>query len=150
MSYNNNVWRFIEDDFNKYKTPEIKGKIIQYTLDMDYVGSYNSVPEIVDRYGFDTSALYKSLNHGKAHMDYIWQYEDAINNKPTLQRRKFKNSICVYDLNNKLINKFPSVRQCEIFYNICCHRITKCCKGKIDSINNLIFRYDELLVDKLK
>ena len=64
--------------------------------------------------------------------------------KEWLEKIGISNSklINVFNLKGELINSFKSITKASKYLNVQKSHISSCCKGKLKSVNNLIFRYN--------
>lgn len=54
---------------------------------------------------------------------------------------KTRKKVNCFDKEGILLNSFNSIKQASIYYNIKNSHISSCCRGKVNTANNLIFRY---------
>lgn len=123
--------------------------IYQFDLQGNFINEWIGATEVQKTKGFSRNCIYQCCNHrSKQHKGYIWLFKEEaaqenfdINNfipKPYINNNK---PIYQYDLNGKLLNEWSSISKASKELNLNRQRIIMCCKEKIESYKNFIWKY---------
>lgn len=155
-------WTYVNSNVkNVENIIRMNKKINQFSLDGEYIITWNSATEIEDNLGFSHSKIAANCRlRQKSAYNFIWQYEslgvefdfyDYHKKYDSLHPLKSKENyitnarkINQYDLDNKFIMKWNSITEAvkELKLNNMTG-IIKCCSGKIKTSYGYIWRYDD-------
>lgn len=115
-------------------------KIYRYNLDGEYIDEFFSISE-AERV---TSILGSSIgNCAKGKLlhagGYMWRYKYYKKISPYINPKE--KEVCLYDLSKKLIKEFKSVKNASFYSGYTEQEISKCCKRKIETLDENIFLY---------
>lgn len=137
------VFRFKEDPFDKYsidrKTTGVP--IYQFDLTGKLVNTYSSAIEAANTIGVNASSI-TSVVYGinKTCKGYYWNNKNEFSFSPIKDVRK---AVDQYDKNGEYIKTFESAASAMRYLGLSSSSgITACCKGKVISSNNYIWRYN--------
>lgn len=126
-------------------------KVIQYSLQGDFIQIFNSLTEAAKSVGLKTTTcISQSCKSLGASQGYIWRFYkenfekhiDVSLSKHSLiiaDKNNFK--INQYDLNNNLVNTWESYKDIVDSLGICRSGIYQCCVGKLKTYKNYIWKY---------
>ena len=100
------------------QTANHSNKIVkQYSLNGEYITSYNSTREAERATGVDHTLIGRCCNHKTQHAgNFQWCYnDDEINNRQAITH---KVNIGQYDLDGKLIRTFDSIKEAASAFNV--------------------------------
>ena len=136
-------------------------KINEYTLEGEYVTTYESIAEAARKNNVSTSAI-QACCSGKLlfcqKRKTIWLYrEDDIENRLKQMEQALKaksakaHKIDEYDLKGKFLFTYPSIKIAARVNHIPAVRISKCCKGTVPLVNNnrIYLFHDEDIRERL-
>lgn len=123
-------------------------RVLQYTKDGNFLKEWNSINEIVLRYGCDKSAIAACCT-GKRNtiLGFIWRYYS--NNYPdkihvVSLKHQGKRRIGQYLTDGELVSTFDSVKEAAIAVGLKSHSsISDCCNNKIKSSKGYKWKYIE-------
>lgn len=123
--------------------------IFQFDLDGNFIKEWESAMEIQNIKGYTRHGIYKSCNHKvKKYQGYIWIFkEDAIQENfkinDFLPKPYFNNNKSIYqcDLEGNIIKEWDCISKAARELEIQKQRIIMCCKGKIKTYKNFIWKY---------
>lgn len=123
---------------NKARETSIENRqcsVICYNYETaEIINKFISIKEAAKYYNIDSSGITKVCNNklnylGKLdNIKLTWRYED----NPYIM----KYVIAAYDDNEKLIQKFMTIKDASIKFNVDSSSIIKCCKGKVQHAGN--------------
>jgi len=123
--------------------------ICQFDLSGNFMMEWSSVSEIEMVLGYSRHAIYHCCNHRvQKHEGYIWIYREEVEHENFdihnyLPKPYFNNNktILQYDLDGNIINEWNSISSVARELNLNRQRIIMCCKGKIETYKNFIWKY---------
>lgn len=113
-----------------------KTPIHQYTMDGEYINSYDSISEAGQKIGIKTASIGNSITKGIACHKFLWSYE-KVEKLPKRTGVTYPRKIGVYLPDGRLIKVYDTVTSCKKDYCGCTHVLAgtrKTCKG-------LFFKY---------
>lgn len=138
--YNNNYGTRIERIVAKQNKP-----IIQYDLNGNFIKKWNSIKEA--QLFYNTNVISQCCKHKKHYQSakgFIWEYE---NEKEITKKEKvgkwLEKKVNQYDLNNKFIATYNSIKEAGKLNNIYPQNISKCCLGKYKTCGNYKWKFLE-------
>lgn len=150
-------WRYAKDFYNvekllpcqMYKPTAVK----QYTLDGEFVRSYNDFSEIIKELNItSTSNLSSCLaKKQKSCYGFLWTYYNEPAPKPYVDERmghftsSSKRKIKQFTKQNVFLAEYPSAHEAarQIDKPKCANHITECCQGKRKTCEGYIWKYSE-------
>lgn len=151
----NFVWRYKEDDFNKYdlknpnKNIKLRKKVKQFDCDGNLIRIWNSISEISRKLNLSSSSISgccKGEKGRKTVNGFVWRYLEDAFNKYDLSNAKYS-PVCQYDLNKKLIAQFNTIHDAVNATNISSGNIISCCKGITSKAGGFIWKYKNVNED---
>lgn len=122
-------------------------KVLQYDLQGNFIKEWKNVREIEKTLNISSSNIVACcLNRINQSYKYIWKYkkEDIIiNTKIKPYQNSNEKPICQYNLQNKFIKKWNSLKEASNNLNISYTNISKCCNGKGKTAGGFIWKYAE-------
>lgn len=111
---------------NLYKS---RAKIInQYSLDNQYIKTWESATEIAEFYNTTAKAIRKVCNgERKSCQGFIWKYRDKEN---VMNRENEQKAVNQYDFDGNYIKTWNSVKEVADYYNVTVQSIRRVCTGK--------------------
>lgn len=125
---------------------ELQGrKILQYDLDGNKIKEWNCIVDAAKQLNIDKANIGHCCSHKENHNSaggFIWRYiEDST---PVIKYTS--NSICVLDLNHKLISIFKTAVLASKELGVSTCSISNCCNHKIENVKGYIFvKYKEFM-----
>lgn len=148
------VWRFSEDDINRYALPNSKekreaiiriksqGKIYQYSLLGQLLYVYQNADEAVTLTNIKRSQIVGSCSGDKVTGGgYVWRFDGDDFQTIKSTRDKFK-TVYQYDKHYKLLNMFVSTREASRKTGINRNSIGENCRGNQKTAGGFIFSYE--------
>ena len=129
-------------------------KVIQYTLQGDFIKVFESYTEAAKSVGLSSTTCISQCckNKGASH-GYIWRYytenyplkiEVDLSQHSLIVANKKNLKIYQYDLNRNLLNVWTSYKEITEALNIIRTGIYQCCTNKLKTYKNYIWSYVEL------
>lgn len=132
--------------------------ILQYDLSGNLLNEYSSISKITSIYNIDESNINRACNGiNKTSAGYIWRYKDnplskselrdILKRKPmskeSIKKRALSQSkpVLQYDLQNKFIKEWVSMRKATASLGLHGGAITKVCQGKYKTTGGFIWKY---------
>lgn len=155
LTQKNNIWRWEEDEFNKYNTKRKKNKISKkikcYSFCGDFIKSYESIAEAERETGITASSI-SSCCMGKQSTSggLVWRYyNDDFDKYPVKTKNenikeklyKYSFKIKCYSKNGDLLKIYNSIHDAEKDTGVPRANISKCCKGKSYHAGGYVWRY---------
>lgn len=125
---------------------ELQGrKILQYDLDGNKIKEWDCIVDAAKQLNIDKANIGHCCSHKENHNSaggFIWRYiEDST---PVIKYTS--NSICVLDLNHKLISIFKTAVLASKELGVSTCSISNCCNHKIENVKGYIFvKYKEFM-----
>lgn len=125
---------------------ELQGrKILQYDLDGNKIKEWDCIVDAAKQLNIDKANIGHCCSHKENHNSaggFIWRYiEDST---PVIKYTS--NSICVLDLNHKLISIFKTAALASKELGVSTCSISNCCNHKIENVKGYIFvKYKEFI-----
>lgn len=125
---------------------ELQGrKILQYDLDGNKIKEWDCIVDAAKQLNIDKANIGHCCSHKENHNSaggFIWRYiEDST---PVIKYTS--NSICVLDLNHKLISIFKTATLASKELGVSTCSISNCCNHKIENVKGYIFvKYKEFM-----
>lgn len=127
--------------------------VTQFSLNGEFINKYNSIKEAVLSVHNSASngTLIGSVCNGKrkSAYGYLWKWDDETNYiipyTSNVNRHKLNGNISVVqiDINNKIINKFYSIKEAAEITGCDNSTIIKCCRGKRKTTGGYMWKYAE-------
>lgn len=116
-----------------------KRTILQYDLQNNFIAEWNTIKDASNSIGLKSTSSIRQCLIGKSRQShgYIWKYK---NGQP-VRMKKYKRSVIQYNLNNKIIKEFNSLKEAAEVCGTTDSAILRCCKGKYKSAGGYIWRY---------
>lgn len=136
-------WRKIGDDTPLKEVKSGRDNIIrgidQYTLDGEYIKSYETAQDAADSIGTYSSSIIKVCRGvHKSHKGFIWKYSDGSSDDINYSKRSQRErAIGQYNLDGKLLNIFNSAKDASEFVN----RSIGCIRAACDNYNRTAAGY---------
>ena len=124
----------------KYEKPKVKrltGMIHQYSLEGDYIQSFNSIKDAEKALGIKLKGINDSIKQGYSYKGYLWlrgQKEDFV--KPVKAKSKAR-KIGQYTMDDKFIKSFNSLREARKDFP----NVSKVLNGSAKHCHNYKFKY---------
>lgn len=137
------VFRYKNDDFNKYKIVSThKKRVKMYKTDGEFIRMYNSMLDAAIDIGenIDSVNLISHVCRGKCNTfkGFVFRYEFDEFDKYEFKNR-FSKKVNQYDMDGNFIKTFDSIKSVSDTYNVYSSNIVSCCKNK--SISSCGFRW---------
>ena len=162
MTQQKHIWRWEEDDFNKYPTGRTKDKRSQkikcYSFNGDFIEMYDSFHEAERLTGVLRAGIKLCCDgiHSTSG-GYVWRYVDddfdkypvkttAENIKSKLEKYAFK--IKCYSVDGALLKIYDSLHDAEKYTGVARANISRCCKGESYYAGDYVWRYIDDEFDK--
>lgn len=143
------IWRYAEDDFDKYDTDihsadrhqNFKKPVSQYTIDGKYIKDFKSATEAVNE--TNISSIYQNcLGVLQSAGGYIWRYSNGSKEDICVDFEKIKQkSIIQYSLDGELLCEYHDATEAYKITGITQGEIIGGCKGRYKQNHGYIFRY---------
>lgn len=142
------IWK-LKKESDKYKSLKTKPdnrRINQYSLNGDYIRTWDNIDSICENYNITTRTLLNTLD-GKS--DYckrfIWRYEnDEREITPIIIKSYVKKSILQIDkITNEIIREWESAMEANKILGINRCDISSCCSGSKKSAGGFKWKYKE-------
>lgn len=120
----------------------------QYDINGTFIQTFKSISQAAKAVGIKNHSSIRGCCEKKKGCytsgGFLWSYYGDVPNIPNKIKPK-SIKIQQYDLNNNLINTYPSVRKAaESLGNVCYRKqIIQCCEGILTNYKNFIWRYSE-------
>ncbi len=158
----NYQWRFSDDcdDIQEYirsKSKVYRGgenvnsvKINQYSLDGEYIKTWDSITEAAQNYDVRVGSISNALDESKHTnvCNFQWRkydkYNDCTNIKPCIRKNDFSylmKQVKQYDINGNLINIYDSITEASKATGVRISGISKCCLGRYKTSGGFIFKF---------
>ena len=147
-TYKNFIWVYEKD----YSTFNLKNylnqhtqarRIKQYNTNGILIRVWDSANQIQSETGYDCSGILKVCKRKyKTYKNYIWCYEnDDYITEDFIVELHSKDFICVYDLNNILIDKLNSQSDVVRKYGLNKSQVSQCLNGYVSSVKGYVLKY---------
>lgn len=87
---------------------DLKGNLLKY---------WELTQDASDFYGYDNSRFTQAMHYKCSFLDCFWSRESTINLDEYVVRKRYLTPIYLYNLDGKLVNEFPSIKECAEFVN---------------------------------
>lgn len=143
---NNFIWSYNENesfDLDKHIPFSGERRVSQYTRNGEYINTYNSAKEAEQA----TSALRSKICEccrGRRNTagGFKWSYEDECFQKDVFNPKPSPiKAVAQYDLDNNLINIYPSFSHAHRETKVSASMISECCNGKRKTARNYIWKF---------
>lgn len=156
------IWRWAEDDFNKYPTEygkrEKSIEVKCYSIDGKFIKKYESLHEAENNSGINRTSI-KSCCDGfiSTAGGYVWRYiEDSFDKYPVrtktenikIKLEKYSLKVKCYNTDGVLLKIYNSIHEAEKETGASRANISKCCKGKSYVACGYVWRYIDDDFDK--
>lgn len=123
---------------DKFKKNRLTGQVHQYSLDGNYVNSFNSIKEVEKVFQEPMKGINESIRLGRQYKGFLWLRGEKLDKiKPCT--KKIIRKVAQYSLDGSLIKIYNSTRACrEDFPNV-----GKVLNGRQKSTKGFIFKYYE-------
>lgn len=140
-------WKYKDDTSNIINNISTKKliiknrKVLQYSLDKNFIKEYCSLQEASNETGISKSIISNvCLGKGNTAGNYIWRYEDNPLNKTEIIKQKCK-KVGQYDKNNNLIQIYNSISEASQLTSTNKANIQSVCVGRRKTANGYIWKY---------
>ena len=145
-SYGGYVWRYLEDDFNKFDIENEKiAKVIQYDTRGNIINKFNSIVLANENTGVSKSNISLCCSRkAKTAGGYIWRYENDKNqiDIDALRYRTDCKKVSQFDKDSLLIiNTYHSLKEASVSTKIPIASIINCCKGIYKHAGGYVWKY---------
>ena len=130
---NNHIFRFENDDFDKYQIFRKNNKItLQYALNGNLLYVYNNATEASAITGISIGSICNVCNgRNKTAGGYIWRYVENIFEIPDLSNSTMQKQVYQYNREGILLNIFKNETEAALNTGINSSYISEVCNGKI-------------------
>ena len=139
------IWRFRFDDFNKYPLPKVIKKVNQYTLNGEYIATYDNCVDAENHTNVDASCI--NLCCLKKHQyagGFLWCYDgDNINTNIKIKKHAVKQ----YDLQKNYIATYQSIKEAAMAVHTSRSGIGAVCNNRNKTASGYIWRYENDDID---
>lgn len=127
------VWRFLGDDFNKYRLPNFK-KVFMYDLELNHIKTFMTTKEASIYSGLSVQEVIRACSDHEVKNNYIWSFEnnsEAVKIPKKIKYFKEKyNRIYMYDIYGNLVNNFVNVDCIPDEIGVSKADVLNICRGK--------------------
>ena len=119
---------------------KLTGAIHQYSLNGEYIQSFNDIKEVEKHFNENMRGINPSIREGRAYKNFIWlrgEKQDFV--KPIKKVKGVARKVGQYTLDGQLIKIYNSVRQARAKFSA----VDKMLRGERNHINGFIFKYEE-------
>lgn len=158
------VWRYAQDSYDKYPTDKIivsetigtayisgTAKMVdQYTLDGEFVKTYNSVSEAARQVGCGSSGINQCcLGHTKQVSGFFWRFHDEPLNKYETDGYIIVRQVDKYTIDGRFVQTYENEHEAakEIaetqnkYLDTVARCICRCCSGQEKIAYSFVFRF---------
>lgn len=145
-------WRYLK--YNKIpsvlKSPQThikeihdSSKVHQYSLDGEYIRSFDSMGEATRELGAKSHTGIRKVCEGKLHtsLGYQWRYEKTDRIPPAEMRKTSSKQVASLDEDGNIIQIFDSIKDASNAYHITHHSVYMVCTGRLEKAANTKFIY---------
>lgn len=135
------------------KVPKLLRAVNAYTLDGEYVASYESIQEARKAENVSSSIVYKCcrgiyLSSSQHNRIFLYRGDDIDERLKLIEERNKKYNctgrfINEYSLNGRFLFQYSQLKLAAKANKVSSKKIAKCCRGEIPHLNNRIFLYSE-------
>lgn len=138
-SCGNYIWRYREDGFSKYKLPKRVERVKQYTLDGDYVCTYDSCAGAERVTGIDSCTISQCcLKNLQKAGGFLWCYEkDNVN----INIKNKEHAVDRYTLDKEYIDSYDSIAEASLKLQINRSAISSVCNNINKTAGGFIWRF---------
>lgn len=132
---NERVLKMVEN--STFKKP-----VIQYSLDNIFISEFNSIAEASKILNINKDSISKCCRkRTKSGGNYIWEFKNKDDIKPSNTATNIKKPVMQYSLDNIFLKEYGSITEAVKSTNGHKNHISECCKGKAMSSGGFIWRY---------
>lgn len=114
----------------------------QYTMNGEFVARYNSITEAKEILGYKKENISICCQHKRNHSNgFIWRYDG--DEYVTYNKKTNGKAVIQFDLEGNKINEYASMEEAVIATGVHKSCICCCCRGKIKTAGNNIWKYKE-------
>lgn len=147
-TYKGYFWSY-ENKFNYIPAKDVRKKIDKYTLNGEYITTYNSAKEAQESVNATNSHSIIGVCNGKfmKAFNYVWRYAGDSYNKyqnfMVLKNNSFSygKSVDMYSKDKEFLKTFNSMVDAATEIDADKTNISACCLGKARSVKGYIFRF---------
>ena len=125
--------------FEKPKVIRLDGMVHQYSLNGEYICSYNSLKELEQKFGESMQWLNNSIKLGQSYKNYLWFRGDKPDLVKPYKPKSMARKIGQYTMNDKLVKVFNTVREARKEFP----NVSKVLNGNANHCHNYKFKYLE-------